>query len=148
MFIFLNRCIKSHGVIKDGALAGTAAAFQMKYSRVKGIWSRYKRAIVKPEKYKLIVSRKKGSGSNRKWTVAEVMSRVKAVQFRYRKTIRSLLFQTGIHRSTLHRYLEERILQKSRGTIESILIDANKAARISYCGSFVDNDGCFKGMLD
>ena len=148
MFIFLSRRIKSHGVIKDDALAETASAFQMKYSGVKGIWSRCKRAINEPEKYRLNASQKKGSGSNYKWNVAKVTSRVKAVQFHYRKEIQFLSSQTGIHRSTLHCYLKEGILQKSRGAIKPILTDANKATRISYCGSFVNNGGCFKDMLD
>ena len=150
MCIFLSRRIKSYGVLKlnKGALAETAEAFKIKYGGVRGIWNRYKKAIVKPEKYILDVSQKKGTGLVRKYTVAQLNRRVMAVQFCYCKTIRSLSCQTGIPRSTLHRHLSAGTLQKSRSAFEPILTDANKAARISYCGSFVDNDGCFKGMLD
>ena len=93
MCIFLSRRIKSYGVLKlnKGALAETAEAFKIKYGGVRGIWNRYKKAIVKPEKYILDVSQKKGAGLAPMWTVAKLKRMVKAVPFRYRKTIQSIL---------------------------------------------------------
>ena len=49
--MFLSRRISSYGVLKKGALAETAEAFQIKYGGVRGIWNRYKKAIIEPEKY-------------------------------------------------------------------------------------------------
>ena len=84
---------------------------------------------------------KKGTGLRRKYSVAEVQSKVKAVQFRCRQSFRTLAKHTGIPMSTFSRLLRAGALIKSRNSIKHILIDVNNKARVDYDRSFVGLDG-------
>ena len=72
---------------------------------------------------------------------------VKAVPFHYHKNLRTLAFQVGIPKSTIHDALKKGLLKHTRNTIRPILTDKNKADRVVYCCSFVQ-DGQFVDMLE
>ena len=76
------------------------------------------------------------------------MKRVKAVQFRYQQTYRSLSSQVGIPTTTLHRLLKAGVLQKSTSAVKPMLTDANKVRRVGYCELFIESDWCFGDILD
>ena len=146
--LFLLRYVRADGKLERGALTRAAIALGVGSSTMTRYWRRYRKAIVSPEHHELNVQRAKGSGIKRRFAVPQVHAMVKAVPFRYRQNIRSLSAKTGIPRTTLHRYLQIGLLQKSRSTIKPILTAVNKAQRISYCNSFVGPYGCFNDMLD
>ena len=77
-------------------------------------------AILYPDTNALNAKRKKGSGRKRKYSVAEVQSKVKAVRFRYRQNLRTLAKHTGIPKSTI--------------SIKPILTDANKKQELTMLG--------------
>jgi hypothetical protein len=91
-------------------LAVTAKTFGRKKESVRHLWRKYRKAIVNPHKFKLDVKQKMGTGGKRKIEVSDVIKRVKAVQFRYRQTYRSLSSQVGIPTTTLFRLLKAGIL--------------------------------------
>ena len=99
-------------------------------STVKRIWRRHKSGIILPEKNKLDVRRKKGSGRKFKLDINDVKARVKAVPFSLQKSLRSLSPQVGIPHMTLYRYLKLGVLAKSRSAVKPTLTPANKVARV------------------
>ena len=134
--------------LQRGAIKGAADAFDVSISCVERIWRRHKSGIILPEKNKLDVRRKKGSGRKFKLDVNDVKARVRAVPFSLRKSPRSLSPQVGIPHMTLYRYLKLGVLAKSRSAVKPTLTPANKVARVEYCRRFVEADGCFGSMLD
>ena len=71
---------------------------------------------------------------------------MKAVPFHFRKNVRTFAFKVGIPKSTIHDALKKGLLKHTRNTIRLILTDKNKADRVEYCCSFVQ-DGQFVDML-
>ena len=69
---------------------------------VKHMWSKYNLSILYPEKYKHDVSRKEGSGGQRKVSIAELHRRVKEVHFSDRQTLHSLASKIDVPAATLH----------------------------------------------
>lgn len=55
---------------------------------------------------------------------------VKAVPFHYHKNLRTLAFQVGIPKSTIHDALKKGLLKHTRNTSRPILTDKNKADRV------------------
>ena len=115
---------------------------------VKHMWSKYKLSILYPEIHKHDVSRKEGSGGQRKISIAELHRRVKEVHFSDRQTLRSLASKIGVPAPTLHRALKLGALQKTASSIKPHLTPANMEARVAYCRSFVDDTNNFVDMMD
>ena len=120
----------------------------LKENSIRGMWQRYKKAILNPQAHQLNVGRKKGQGRKMKVSVEEVHQLVRAVRFSLRRNIRTLAKQIGIPRATLHRLLKMGVLQKSRNAIKPMLTEKNKAQRVDYCNSFVEGDGKFGSLLN
>jgi len=93
--MFLSQRLKNGKLGKD-SLDQAAEMFGRKKGGVRHLWRTHKKAIVNPEKFKLNVKRKEGTGGKCKIKVSDVERMVKAVQFRYRQTYRSLAAQVGI----------------------------------------------------
>ena len=78
----------------------------------------------------------------------ELYAKVKAVPFHFRKNnVWTLASKVGIPKSTIHDALKKGLLKHTRNTIRPILTDKNKADRVVYCCSFVQ-DGQFVDMLE
>mmetsp|Transcript_8579 Transcript_8579/g.19249 ORF Transcript_8579/g.19249 Transcript_8579/m.19249 type:complete len:244 (+) Transcript_8579:61-792(+) len=105
--LFLSKRVTKDDKLENGALDDAAEIFNCKKRCVRGVWTKYKNAIVYPDKYKLDVSRKKGTGNKPKFTAAQVQAAVSGVPCRYRHSIRSLAAKVGIPKSTLHRHLKQ-----------------------------------------
>jgi len=103
--LFLSDRITERGHPERGALDAAGKKFGYAKESVRGIWRRHKDAILFPDKYKLDVTRKKGTGCTGKYTASQIRAAVRKVPCQYRHSIRSLSRQTGIPSSTLHRYL-------------------------------------------
>jgi hypothetical protein len=83
-----------------------------------------------------------GSGRHPKISVVELYAKVKAVPFHFCKNVRTMASKVGIPKSTIHYTLKKGLLKHTRNTIRPILTDKNKADRVVYCCSFVQ-DGQF-----
>ena len=104
-----------------GLFTKCAAKFtQYKAAGIRTLWRKHKMAILHPDKTALNIRRKKGSGLKRKYSVAEVQSKVKAVKFRYRQNMQTLAKHTGIPKTTISRLLKAGALVKSRNSIKPI----------------------------
>ena len=88
-----------------------------------------------------------GCGRRKKISVVELYAKVKAVPFHFCKNVRTLACKVGIPKSTIHNLLKKGLLKHTRNKIRPILTDKNKADRVVYCCSFVQ-DGQFVDMLD
>lgn len=111
------------------------------------MWKKHKpMAMNKNIPFKVV--RKKGSGRKRKHTVGAIKEVVKAVPLTNRKRIRSIAKAIKVPRSTLHRFLKEGVLQRTRSSIKPLLTEANKQARINWVKSQVEEDGRFNDMMD
>ena len=115
---------------------------------VERIWRRFKSGIVAPEKNKLDLRCKKGSGRKFKLNPNDVKAMVKAVPFSFRKSLRSLSPQVGIPVTSLYRYLKLGLLGTSGSAVKPALTPANKVARVGYCQRFVGVEVCFSPILD
>lgn len=114
---------------------------------IQDMWKKHKpMAMNKNIPFKVV--RKKGSGRKRKHTVGAIKEVVKAVPLTNRKRIRSLAKAIKVPRSTLHRFLKEGVLQRTRSSIKPLLTEANKQARINWVKSQVEEDGRFNDMMD
>ena len=111
---------------------------------------KYKQQILDTLNEDLIKSlgHRKGAGPPRKISIEELQNRVKAVPFNFRKNIRTLAYKVGIPQTTLHRALKMGCLQKSKNSIKPFLTPKNKTDRVTYCRSFVEEDGWFGDMMD
>ena len=145
--IFLSQRLKN-GKLGKNSLDQAAEMFGRKKGGVQHLWRTHKKAIVNPEKFKLNIKRKEGTGGKRKIKVSDVVRRVKAVPFWYRQTYRSLAAQVGIPTTTIFQLLKSGILKRSISAVKPALTDANKVQRVAYCESFIEPDGCFGDMLD
>ena len=130
--------------LRHGAISDAAQHFHASRKCIRGVWKANKQAILDPEQRKIDISRKKGSGRLRKFTVQQVQEKVKRVPLSQRQTVRALAARLNIPRTSLHRLLKEGTLVKHRSAIKSILTEANKRARVQYAEDHVDGNLCFK----
>mmetsp|Transcript_36306 Transcript_36306/g.87610 ORF Transcript_36306/g.87610 Transcript_36306/m.87610 type:complete len:388 (-) Transcript_36306:1030-2193(-) len=98
---------KNQNRAPKGLFERCAAIFpQYKANGIRRLWRQHKQAILYPERYPLNAERRKGQGAKPKYSLEEVQSKVKAVPFRHRRSLRSLERETGITKSTLQRMLK------------------------------------------
>ncbi len=72
---------------------------------------------------------------------------MKAVPFQYRKNVQTLAFKIGISKSTVNNASKKGLLKHTYNSVRPILTDKNKADRVNYCLSFVQ-DGQFTDILE
>ena len=113
------------------------------------LWRKHNQDILDTVNHDLGKSLKRlpGSGHPRKISAVELYAMVKAVPFHFCKNVRTLAYKVGIHKSNIHDALKKGLLKHTQNTIRPILTDKNKADRVVYCCSFVQ-DGQFVDMLE
>ena len=141
-----------NGRLMKGSAKEAANLFSYSLRGIESIWKRHRDAILDPGTVVLDVQHR-GRLSNvkfgrpRKYTIRELKDKVKNTPFRYRKTVRSCAFRTGIPRSTLHRLLTNGTLKKTRNVVKPKLTPENKNKRLEFCLSKVSDDDCFDDNL-
>jgi hypothetical protein len=95
----------------------------------------------------LHIQRKQGSGRKLKHLPEDLQNRIRNIPLLNQRTIRSLLFHSGIPKSTLHKYLPRGLLARSTSTVKPSLTDENVQRRNDYCRGMVEADGCFNDMM-
>jgi len=113
------------------------------------IWRKHKQDILDTVNRYLAKSLQTlpGSGRRRKISVVELYAKVEAVPFHFRKNVWTLASKVSIPKSTIHDALKKGLLKHTWNTLRPILTDKNKADRVVYCCSFVQ-DGQFVDMLE
>ena len=114
------------------------------------LWRKHKEKILNTIMYDLrhCLAHKKGAGAPRRVSVADLHERVRAVPFNDRKNIRSLAKAVGIPRPTLGRAIKRGLLRTSKSHVRPMLTQQNKAVRVAYCKSHLDQENSFVPMLD
>ena len=116
---------------------------------VADIWRKHKESILDAlVDLKRALAHKKGAGAPRRISIEDLHRRVGAVPFKDRKCIRSLGKKVGIPRATLGRALKLGLLKTTKSHIKPILTPENKATRVAYCLSNLDQQNCFLPMFN
>ncbi|RHY32156.1 hypothetical protein DYB32_002801 [Aphanomyces invadans] len=118
------------GKLVHGAISATAAQLNLHRSTVSSLWSSF--SSNEP------TSNNPGRvGRKPVYTVDEITALVNAVPHSQRSTMRDISETTGLSLGTLSRSLKAGIIQRRSSRLKPLLTDANKLARVAYCGSHV-----------
>jgi hypothetical protein len=77
----------------------------------------------------------------------ELHEKVEAIPFQYCNNVRTLVFKIGVPKSSIHDALKKGLLKHTGNSSRLILTDKNKAERVNYSLSFVQ-DGQFTDILE
>lgn len=142
-----HNCNPATGRLNDGFVKYLVATYGYSPRGISKMWKKHKKNAMDVSK-PLEVVRKKGSGRPRKIPIEQLKTMVKGVPFCQRAKVRSLAKALKMSRSSVHRALQQGVLQRSSSSVKPILTEQNKQARIAWVMSKIAVDGRFVDMMN